>query len=108
MTFQYADFGATAQRPFSPLLSWLLPSALLIAALMAFAFAAGAFGLLGSGDGGAAAGPEIPSIGSITGASLAIGERPFAYLEFDWPPVSGVPGFEPLQEPLRLADASAG
>jgi len=106
MTLQYAI--ATAPSPSSPLLSWLLPSAAIIAAVAGFAFIAATFGPSHPGDGDAIAAPEIPAIGSITGASLAIGERPFAYLEFDWPSASGVPGFAPGREPQRLvADASA-
>ena len=106
MTLLYAD--ATAPRPSSPLLSWLFPRAAMIAAAVGLAFIA-AFGLSHPSDGEAIAAPEIPAIGSITGASMAIGERPFAYLEFDWPPASGVPGFDSWQEPSRrVADASAG
>jgi hypothetical protein len=81
----------------------------MIAAVVGFAFIAATFGPSHPGDGDAIAAPEVPAIGSVTGASLAIGERPFAYLEFDWPPASGVPSFDPWQEPNRLvADASAG
>jgi hypothetical protein len=104
MTLQCADANTTGQRPFHPHPSRLLPGTFLIGA----AFLAASLGLLSSGDSEAVATPENPVFGSITGSSPAIGERPFAYLEFDWPD-AGVPGFEPLQEPFRLVtDASAG
>lgn len=100
MTFQYAD--ATTPRSSSPLLSWLLPSAAMIAAVVGFAFVAAGFGLSRPADGGAAVAPEIPATGSNTGASRGTGERPVA-------PASGVPDFAPWQERHWLVgDASAG
>ena len=104
----YYDADTRAPRPPGPLLSWLIPSAAMIAAVLGLAFIAATFGLSHPGDGEGFAAPEIPATGLVTGASLAIGERPFAYLEFDWPPTSGVPGFDPWQHPHRhVADASA-
>jgi len=107
MTPHYAD--AIARDPYSPLLSWSLPSAAIIAAVVGSVFIAAALGLSRSGDADAVTAPETPSIGSIMGASPAIGERPFTDLEFDWHPASGVPGFGPLHESQPVVgDASAG
>ena len=105
MTHYYAD--ASAPRSSSPLYSWLLPSVGTIATVIGVAFIAATFGLsLSMGD--AVTAPEVASVGSITGASLANGERPFAYLEFDWDPAHGVPGFDSWQAPARrVADTSA-
>ncbi len=91
MTQHYAD--ATDAPRSSPLLSWLLPGAAVIAAVVGLAFTAATFGLSRSTGGAAVTARDVPSIGSITDASLANGERPFAYLEFDWDPATGVPGF---------------
>jgi len=105
MTNYFAD--AAAPRPSNPLFSWLLPSAAAIAAVVGVALMAAMTGSSHS-TGDAATAPDIPAAGSITGASLANGERPFAYLEFDWGPTAGVPGFDSWQEPFRrVADASA-
>lgn len=105
MALQYAN--ATVPSRFEIISYWLLSGVAMTAAVVGFAFMAAAFSP--PAGGGTVATPEIPAIGSIPGGSLAIGERPFAYLEFDWPPTSGVPGFDLWQEPNRLvADASAG
>jgi len=106
MTPRHAD--TIARDPYSPLISWSLPSAAMIVALMGAAFLAAWLGLLGPRDGEAIAAPETPFFGSIPSPSPAIGERPFAYLEFDWDPATGVPGFAPWQTPQRIiADAGA-
>ena len=91
MTQDYAD--ATDPRLSSPLLPWSLPSSVMIAAMVSLAFIAATFGLSRSTSGDAVTAPDIPSIGSITSAPLANGDRPFAFLEFDWDPAAGVPGF---------------
>jgi hypothetical protein len=105
MTHHFAD--ATDTRLSSPLLSWLAPSAAVIAAVAGFTFVAATFGTSRSNDGDAVVAPGTPSIGSITGASLANGNRPFAFLEFDWDPTSGVPGFGTMpRADLRVADAN--
>jgi hypothetical protein len=109
MTQHYAD--ATDPRLSSPLLFWLLPSAAMIAAVVGLAFIAATFGLSRSPGGDAVTAPGMPSIGSITSASLANGDRPFAFLEFDWDPTTGVPGFgamprADLKHDLRAAAAS--
>lgn len=105
MTPQNLD--SAPRHPPSPLLSWLLPSAAMIAGVVGFAVIAASWLSHASHD-DAAAVPEIPAIGSVTGASSAIGERPFAYLEFDWSPASAVPGFDSRQEPRRLAVDAGG
>ena len=91
MTQHYAD--ATHPRLSSPLLFCLLPGAAVIAAVVGLPFIAATFGLSRSTGGDTVTAPDIPSIGSITDASLANGDRPFAFLEFDWDPATGVPGF---------------
>lgn len=106
MTPRYAAADTTEKQPFNRHLSWLLPSVLLISSLMGAAFLAAFFGLLGPRDSEAIAVPEGPVFGTLTPPSPAIGERPFAYLEFDWP-TSGVPGFEPLRQPYRFASDSS-
>lgn len=100
MTHYHAD--APAPRPSMPLLSWLLPGAAMIAAVVGLALVAAAFGPSRPAGGEAAPTPDMPSLGSITGAPPPNGERPFAYLEFDWDHAAGVPGFGRWQEPARL------
>src|SRR4051794_23391494 len=105
MTHYFA--AAAAPRPSNPLFSWWLPSAAMIAGVVGLASIAAMTGSSHS-TGDAATAPDMPAVGSITGAALANGERPFAYLEFDWGPTAGVPGFDSWQEPVRrVADASA-
>ena len=106
MTQYYAD--ATHPRLSIPLPFWLLPSAAMIAAVVGLAFIAATSGLSRSTGGDAVTAPDMPSIGSITDASLANGDRPFAFLELDWDPATGVPGFGAMpRTDLRLVDASA-
>src|SRR3954466_6375031 len=104
MTHYFAD--AAAPRRSNPLFSWLLPSAAMIAGLVGLASIVATGSSHSTGD--AAIAPDTPAVGSITGASLANGGGPFAYLEFDWDPAAGVPGFDSWQEPVRrAADAGA-
>ena len=125
MTQLSVHIEALKQLSADPLAGWLLPGALVIGGVLAAALAGAAFMPPHAGSIGETVAPELPSIGTIMGASApemtrvaapasgTIGQTPFAFgfLEFDWDPNApgGVPGFaaRPNHEP-RVADARVG
>ena len=101
-----------------PLAGWLLPSALVLGGVMAAALIGAALGMPRSASIGEPVAHELPTMIAmpvpqsvrLTTAPAAVAQPPFAFgfLEFDWDPTAGVPGFDswPTREP-RIVEAGA-